>query len=346
MSRTPLYKGGRWIALVCILMVLLALGGCAAPAQQTPEVTHAPELLTIDEPDDGLYEPPAITPNESLGISETREVALYYRMQGENLLACETRAIWLPKDKQVEEVLVEALIGGPSPGLLELSGLFSSGTKIAKTWHNDDLLTITLSQQFLDPPAGAPVDWESDAAWRTEVLTRRQLALASIVNTITEETNYTSVQFLVVDWGEETTGRRLLRGELYEDAESDQLLAPVVRSEHFILTHNNTANLLMQCWRSQSYERIYRFVAQESTRRPTEAAFRQEMVEMNRPLLSFSVSAGMVAESGQKAIMEVSYDYHVDGQMVQVRNYPMRLVRENGIWKITYADLMRLMEAL
>lgn len=344
MRVSPLY---RWVALACLLGMLLALGGCnTPPAQQTPTQTSTTELLTIDDPNMSDFDPPAITPNDSVGVSETREVSLYYRMQGENLLACETRSIWLPKDKQVEEVLVEALIGGPSPGLLELSGLFSSGTKIAKTWHNGDLLTITLSQQFLDPPSGAPVDWESDTSWRSEVLIRRQLALASIVNTITEATNYTAVQFLVVDWGEEVTGRRILRSELYEDAESDQLLAPVVRSEHFILTHYNTANLLMQCWRSQSFERIYRFVAQESSRRPTEAAFRQEMVELNRPLLSFSASAGMVNENGQKAVLEVSYDYLVDGQTVQVRNYPMRLVRENGIWKITYSELMRLMEAV
>ncbi|MEG0767989.1 MAG: hypothetical protein RR482_09755, partial [Clostridia bacterium] len=55
-----------------------------------------------------------IAPQADSQQQEKRVVSLYYRMQGEDLLARETRTIWLPKDRQLERVLIESLIEGPS----------------------------------------------------------------------------------------------------------------------------------------------------------------------------------------------------------------------------------------
>lgn len=326
-----------------LTLLVLALAGCSAQSLP-PSVQPDGKLDALDEATDALL--PEIQPAIEEEMVEQREVTLYFRMQNENLLASESRTVFFPKDKQVEQVLIDALTQGPSAGLLDLTGLFSAGTKVSSVIRSDTLLTVTLTPQFLSPPSGAPELWEQDPTWRAEVLTRRQLALASIVNTITEATNYTAVQFLVLDSDEATSGRRIRRAELYDGAPADQLLAPVVRSEQYLLTHFNTANIILQSWREQAFDRVFRFIAQEDAARPTDAAFTQEMISMDRPLVSYSLSAGTVSENGQKAVLEASFEYKTATGTISVQNFPLTLTRENGLWKISYSELKRMMEAV
>lgn len=332
-----LHKG----SMVCLLfgLLLLLLVGCMKPEEEEtlPEMTATAAAATDDLPD--------INPWASQAPMTQKEVTLYYRMQDEDLLAGETRVIYLLQDKRLEERLIEVLIEGPSPSHMELGGLFSSDTQV-RVWSSGTLLTVQLSRAFLYPPAEAPTFWENDPGWKAEVLMRRRLALASIVNTITETTEYTAVQFFLQDSAENQTGRRLLRSELYEGAEADAMLTPMVHSEHMILTHYNTANLIMQSWTEKDFARMYRFVSQETGTRPTDATFLSEMMERGRSLINFLVSAGSVSEDGQRAIVEITYQYLDGGEdNIIVQNYPLALVRENGVWKITYAELIRLMEA-
>lgn len=317
---------------VLLLITLLCIGQ-AAYAQEGASAQADPYLT------------PEIAPNVDRSVMEQRSVTLYFRMQGENMLATETRTVNLPKDKRVEMVLVESLLSGPSPGILELSGLFNSDVSVVRVWDNENTLMVMLNRAFLSPPPNAPEMWENDVMWRNEVYTRRQLGLASIVNTITDATNYTAVQFVIAENDDDGTGRRLLRSEIYPDVSGSQLLEPVLRSEQFILTHYYTANVILYSWRERSFDRIFRFVAQEIAQRPTDAAFLDEMAYSDKPLIRYAVSPGAVSEDGQTAVLEVQYMYMINGEEILVNYYPMRLVRENGIWKITYEDLLRMMEA-
>lgn len=332
-------SGRRWALLGLLLLLMALLAGC----QATPPVTALPADPAAPERE---AQTPDILPADEEATPEQRDITLYYRMQGENMLAGETRALSFPKDKQVERVLVEALIAGPSPSLLDLTGVFTPGTKVLKVWSSGDLLTVILTHEFLQPPTGAPALWETDDSWRAEIYTRRQQALASIVNTITEATSYTSVQIMVLDRNDDVNGRRLRRSELYDGASGSELLGPMRRSESNLLTHFNTANILMESWKEQTFDRLYRFVAQEATARPTDMSFQQEMQALARRLVYFDISAGTVAEDGQTALLETSYAYMMDGTTVQVQSFPLHLVRENGLWKITYAELRRMMEAI
>lgn len=329
----------RWGLLALILAGLLFLSGCQSPA---PQAAHTP-------PEDGQESDalqPQIPPAVEEEMIEQRKVTLYYRMQGEDLLAAEARSLYFPKDKQVERILCDALTDGPSASLLDMTTLFSSGAKVYNVWRSNDLLTVVLTREFLMAPSGAPDEWYLDELWNKEVYMRRRLALTSIVNTITEATNYTAVQFLVLENSDDTTGRRLRLSELYEEGAYDQLLSPMVRNESQVLTHFNTANIIMETWQNQTYERMYRFVAREATQRPTESTFLGEMRAKHHPLTYFSISAGMVSEDGQSAVLEASYEYKTDKGTVKVQNYPLKLVRENGLWKISYTELRRMMEAI
>lgn len=283
---------------------------------------------------------PVISPSAEGSEPEQREVSLYFRMRGEDMLARETRQVLFPLDSTVEATLITKLIEGPGPNLLELTGLFNPGTKVT-TSGEGSLLTVVLTPEFLAKPVDAPDNWQKEPAWRAEVLTRRRLALLSIVNTVTEETDYTAVQLLVQQDDDDRYGRRVPRAEIYEDGAENVVLSPVTRAETSILSARNTAEVVLACWREKDYDRLYRFVLG----RPTEEEFRQRMLQVDRSLTSFSLLPGVVSGDGQMAVITANIEYRNANGYVQVRDYPIRMVRDSSLWKMEYEALIRLMEA-
>lgn len=288
----------------------------------------------------GDAQAPVISPSAEGSEPEQREVSLYYRMRGEDMLARETRQVLFPLDTTVEAMLITKLIEGPGPNLLALTGLFNPGTKVM-TSGEGSLLTVVLSSEFLEKPADAPDNWRQDSAWHSEVLTRRRLALLSIVNTVTEETSYTAVQLLVQQDDNDRYGRRIPRAEIYEDGAESVVLSPVTRAEASILSARNTAEIVLSCWREKDYDRLYRFVLG----RPTEEEFRQRMLQVDRSLTGFSLLPGVVSNDGQSAVITANIEYRNANGYVQVRDYPIRMVRDSSLWKMDYEALIRLMEA-
>lgn len=312
------------------LLCLGLLYGCAPAATPfLPAATEAP--LETRYPD--------IAPQAAQEEIAEHTASLYYRMRGESMLARETRTLRVPRDTLLEQALIEALIDGPSANLLDLTDVFIPGTK-AEVSGNGSLLTVSLSRAFLNAPVDAPGDWRNDTVWRAEVLLRRRLALYAVVATITDETDYTAVQFLIKET-EGGAGRRLSRSELYENARSDQLVGPLTRDEALLFSHFNAAAAILDCWQTKNFSRLYRFVAQS----PTEAAFLDEMASYGRMLTKSALSPGTVSDDGQSAVLTVTLTCADARGEVTVESYPLHLVRENGLWKIHYQALKRMMEA-
>lgn len=317
--------------MLMVTLCTLFLSGCSVLTP--PASTPAPVERGAATPE--------ILPKADANDTEKNEVSLYYRMQGESMLVRETRTVLLPMDTQLEQVLIQALIDGPSPHLLTMNGLFNPGTKVVSVSQSGSLLTVTLSKEFLDTPADAPANWNTNFSWRSEVLLRRRLALSSIVNTITEATDYTSIQLLVQQNQEDTVGRRIPRSDVFETAVGDVLLTPTSRDEHSILTHFNTAVAILNSWRSKDYSRLYRYISEC----PTEAAFQQEIVNYNRSLTNFSLTPGILSSDGTSAVLSAMLEYTDINGVVLVENYPIHLICEEGLWKMRYATLLKLMEA-
>ncbi|MDR0928789.1 MAG: GerMN domain-containing protein [Oscillospiraceae bacterium] len=319
-------------AALCLLALLLT--ACAAQTPAPEEATAPPDAMATEWPD--------IAPNADAAQAEMRMVSLYYRLREEDLLARETRSVYVPMDKQLETVLVEALIEGPSPSLLDLTGLFIPGTKVIETARRGDLVTITLSDAFLGTPVDAPIDWRGNPLWQGEVFARRRLALASIVNTLTEAGDCARVQVLVRQGGEDSAGIRIARSDLYEEAAPGDLLTPLTRDESLLLTHHRTADVIMACWQNRDFERLYRFVSG----RPTQPQFLQEMGAREHFVTDYTLSAGTVSADGMRAVVACTFAYEDGAGMAEVTEYPIRLLLENGLWKINYEALLALLEAI
>ncbi|MEG0767990.1 MAG: hypothetical protein RR482_09760, partial [Clostridia bacterium] len=204
---------------------------------------------------------------------------------------------------------------------------------------------MTLSETFLEKPPDVPEQWEADPIWRTEVLMRRKLALDMIVNTIVDATHCTAVQLLIQKDGSDQQGRRMMRMELFaSETDPTQLLGLAQRSETMILTHYHTASIILRSWQHKEWQRLYRFVAQQSGR-PTANAFAQMVAEDSASLLSFSITPGQVSADGQQAVLNVQLELsNEDGTSTLSNSIPMHIALENGIWKISYAMLSQLMQ--
>ena len=66
---------------------------------------------------------------------------------------------------------------------------------------------------------------------------------------------------------------------------------------------------------------------------------------MPRALIDFTLEPGSVSEDGQTAVMTVNLTCQSQGATLEISAYPLHLLRENGLWKIDYQALKRMMEA-
>lgn len=315
------------------LALLVFLSGCEKrpppPEEVSGGATYAP----------GENEP-LISLRDDISAKGMQEVALYYRMRGENMLSREMSPLNVQNEKTLEETLIEALIDGPNPSLMELSGVFIPSTKLLRVGHEGDILIVSVSHHFLETPVDMPENWRENAAQRSEVLMRRKLALLSIVSTVTEQTDYASVLLLVSKDENDTTGRRIQSSEIFEEIKGDSLLAPVMRDEAYLLTHHNTAKVIMESIQDKDYGRLYRFVAGA----PTEDTFLQQMYEGRNMFLSYNLSPGTVSSDGQVATLVAEVAYVDPSGVVSQQRFPLRLVYENSLWKIQYEALRRIVE--
>ena len=54
---------------------------------------------------------------------------------------------------------------------------------------------------------------------------------------------------------------------------------------------------------------------------------------------ALSISEGSVSLDGQTAVITVLLRLLTQGEDDQLLNYPLQLIRENGVWKIGYTNL-------
>ncbi len=316
----------HFLLLGCLLL-LLTLTGCAAAANplERAEATPVPGLpMTLHA---------AEAPLEN---AEKMEITLFFRYQQTGMLGSETRTIAVPRDESPEMATVRQLLTGPQASHTDLTRLFSHNTSVLNVTPSGDTLFITLSEDLLSD--SIPSEWAQDPVWKLEAPLRRKLTMQSLVATITENFSYPYVQ-VMVSYKQTTDVSTRLDNSYFLDGRSG-LSERMTRDESLLLTMQNTALTLLRAWQLKDFEQLYRFTAADDTLLPGYDEFVKTLDECAL-LTAFSASAGHA--SNRHATVTLNLSYRVDGQDCSCPAYPLRLVREDEIWKIPYQELQRLM---
>ena len=325
---------------VLTLIALMLLCGCT----QTPMDGHVPTSVP------GLPTYYAVPPVRSAAPDNRTEVTLYFAYGGTGLLSTERRSVATGSASSIEECVINALAEGPSAEYSELRALLPAGTRVMSIEEHDGILFVTLSNEFLSVPSDAPEDWESDDYWSQLVLSRRRLAVQSIVCALTDIGNHSSMQLLIDRDNEgEKKGERVERYYFYPDPEknSSVMLDVVHRNEDLVLTPRNTVKTVLTRLQAQNYTGVYSFVRQDDndTRQRTADELGAELQKLEYAVTDFAIGDCMVTNDGQQATVCVSATLtNGDGTAVQLEKFPIKLAREREIWRVSYSSLTALLE--
>lgn len=310
--------------LALLLLLICLLSGCSSSPPET--------LLREDQ------EPSRLISANTQGLSAHEPMAaLYFRYGNTGYLAPEMQALSVQRDETLEEVLIEALLKGPEATHSFLSPLFPPDVEILALTAQGDTLFVTFNEALL----GKYSDEASISAG--EAALRRRLCLDSLSATLTEAGLCARVQVLVYQENHQSTSLRLKSGFLDRTPEGD-MLPPLTRNEETLLTPHNAASALLSAWMRQDWPLLYAFIARENEtdQRPDEqAAF--AAFSAAHALTGFTLSHGDVSQDGQSALLSADIALRSDGADLALSGYPLRLTREEGLWKISYSRLMALM---
>lgn len=318
MRRTVLFLG---LCLLCLPLL------CACTATGNPllrsEATPVPGVpLTLH----------AATAAD--GNASQYQATLYFRFMDTAYLAAEARVLTVQKEESNEMAVLRALLEGPSAEKTELRRLLRDDITIESISDSSGMISIAFNNAFLQNGDASQDDAETALS--------RQLTVQSIVNTITENFAYASVQILISEPKAARADTRLDRS--YFGSGQTGPCDPFKRDESVLLTSYNTASLLLKAWQERDYATLYQFTASytDGGTRPVYSDFLAQ-IDASHALTDYSLSAGSVAEDGQHATHAVSLSTLWEGREESIPSYPLRLCRENGIWKITYSSLLRMM---
>ena len=311
-----------------LLLACLALCGCAAqpPRALVRAVPEGQRLVSADT--EGLA-PAAL------------KAALYFRYSQTGYLAPEERLIAVPRDESPEKALVQALLDGPAPGTGQLTGLFPPGTELLSALREGNTVVVTFSEGFLGRYSDEPGELNA-GPWRTEGPLRRQLCLDALAATLTEAGLCSQVQVMVYRGLDRASPMRLQAGFL-DRSKADAVLPPLTRNEETLLTAHNTAQLLLRAWQSQDWAALYDLTARSgASPRPGEQSA-VEAFSAASALIGYALSPGSVALDGQTAVLCADLTLRGDHADRLIRRYPLRLIREGGLWKMAYDPLLNML---
>ncbi len=335
------YAVYAWVILICVLLT-----GCK-PLPIDPARQHV--ATDFQEPKVTLVPISPIAPETQ---SDERSVMLYFQFANEPYLSTETRVIEATLGEPIEYRIISELIKGPSADHPELGSLIHPNARVLSVDQNEGLLFITLSKEFLFAPYAAPKNWEEDEYWQREVILRRRLALASIVNSISEQGKYSKIQLLVDPDNEgETPPNRVYRSLFYHDVKRDDkvLLDMVGRFEDVILNPSNTIIIAISSLQSKNWEPLYKYIAFRDLNgvlRPSREEFIEAMMSLGISIESYTVGNTQVSNNGQTATVSIKYTYlRKDDSSVIESTLPVKLVREAEVWKLVYPSLVSLMQS-
>ena len=312
-----------FLLLLVVLLPVLGVGEQAIPPQQM------------------------VGPQAQAAETVTLPATLYFRYRTTGYLAREMRQISVPRPVSWEMAVIKALLDGPGSLSPHLNPLFPPGTQVLSVAANGDMLFVTFNERLLSryPDEAVVLNQEYSQG---EGHLRRRLAMAGLVNTLTEDGRYARVQVLVRHETNITASMRLSNS--YYLLDSEGLPDTLSRSEGYVLTPQTATGLLLDSWKKAQWTPALSIIkpgeGQEAASMPTEHELRVQLEQAPR-LADYFVSPGTVALDGQSAMVVISLRIVRDNGTEQVlENLPLRLLLREGIYAIPQDALQRLLEGL
>lgn len=275
--------------------------------------------------------------------AQVRMATLYFRAAGNSRwLEREQRLIPVAHSESFEKALVQALLDGPSQGM-KLTPLFPQGTEVLSVISEKHLLFVTLNERLManypDEAANIHIpDFRSG-----EGRLRRELAMGSLVNTLTESGEYAQVQVLVR--AETTLTGSLRLSSRYYLYDNDSLPDPLTRQESLIMLPGYAAEQVMALWQRRDWTVLMERLAQGPSEAAAQSAFTQTL-EDSPVILEYVVSPGVPSPDGSYATASVSLQYQaMGGPEKSIENWPLLLSRGAGAWDVPWAAFNALLEA-
>ncbi|MGI6160654.1 MAG: GerMN domain-containing protein [Christensenellales bacterium] len=320
------------ISALLAAAVALSFGGCTFFIESQPQ-------------EQGLVD---INPTEQDTQREARTTTLYFRYEREELLAGISININVPSNKQYDEVVLRSLINGPGLNPPEFVPVINPETQVLSVTSNSDLLFITFSPEFFHPMPDIPSNWQEDPIWVEEVQLQRRLAVWSVVNTMTSIGKYTRVQILIDD-GNSIGAHRISRAAagFSGDGRDDELLEELARSPEVLMTAANSAQLAFRAITIKDWKRLYSLIAPvgaDGNERPSEEDFIKDMQSFTGIVEYYAIHGESVSPDGVSIIVNADISTQDrNGRVFERQDIPLKMIQDNGIWKIEYPSVSLLL---
>lgn len=321
-----------FLLLLTLLAAGMLLNGCAGFSSKNAVVTALPGTESV--------QPGTDVPGNAVSKDT---VTLFFRYGSEPFLAGESRTLAFSPAAGREKLILSELMTGPDHQPSGLTGLFPAGTKVTGATLNGRTLFVILSREILNSMPDEPEEWRKDPFWSREVPRRRQLAMQSIVATVTENCDVDRVQIMLEANGEGQGSLRLPMSYFMEDENSTELSLPLEREESLILSPSRVMSVICDLCMERDWERLYRYVAMKDETAGTERPeYRNFVTTMeNRPRIgSVTIQGGYTDITGRRTVFTVSAAVlEANGALRDTETSVVKLVREKDLWKITMNQL-------
>lgn len=282
-----------------------------------------------------------LSPNDQATQMRKLPMTLYFRYRSSALLGRELRVISVPVSGAYELSIVRALLDGPGSLSPHLSPLFPPGTQALSAVTEGGTLFITFNETIMGHYPDEPLIMTPDYR-QGEGALRRRVAMAGLVNTLTELGHYRAVQVLVRGETYIATSMRLSMRYYLQD--SDDLPDPLVRQETYTQSPQTAAQALLSAWQSNNWTSCYPLLISGTQTLPSEHELIQ-VVSQAPTVLDYALTAGTVALDGQSAIVCVDYTLRrANGSTQAITAFPLKVLLIDGIYRVPYEALRQLLE--
>lgn len=331
-------KFNKMICMMLLSVISLMLTGCYDQIYLSSNSNSTAEPITPYNENIKKINSSAVC---YFGYNETDD------SMGQEYLIAETHTIDYTSDNY-ELTLLKELVKGPNQTVNTITSLFQNGTtfKVIKKEGNK-FITVIISKAFLNAPLDFPTDWETRSEYIAKYNRIKRMAIYSIVDTLTETGKYDRVQILI-DRDGSGIGKALTRGEAGFTGEGqNELLEAFYRDTDIILTPANTFDALMYYLKQKSYENLYTLIMMvdlNGDKRPIQEEIINALGDLSINIISYGASKATVSPDGLTSTLlfngEIQIGTGTNIKTKYYKNSTIRLIKEDGIWKIQYNDLI------